>query len=63
MNSSALEIERFDVVELNSEEMKSIEGGHPVVAVVAVIVVVGAALIVGAAVGYALYCLVDWATS
>lgn len=51
------------MIELNSDELRNTDGGHPVLVVIAAVVVIRGALIVGAAVGYALYKLVDWATS
>ncbi len=58
----------YNVQELQSDELLTIDGGEPITAgAVAVAVGVGVAavgvVLVGAAVGYGIYKLVDWATS
>lgn len=51
---------------MSEDELINAEGGHPIVAAVAVAAGVGVGvvglLVVGAAVGYGVYRLVDWAT-
>jgi hypothetical protein len=53
--------EVLNLTEISFQESKEIEGGvHPAVAVAAAVGV--GVLLVGCAVGYGLYKLVDWAT-
>ena len=61
-------LDNYNVQELHSDELLTIDGGEPITAAaVAGAVAVGAAavgvVLVGAAVGYGIYKLVDWATS
>jgi lactobin A/cerein 7B family class IIb bacteriocin len=60
-----MNLEAFNLEEISLQESKEIDGGV-VPAAVAVAAACGVGLgviIVGAAVGYGIYCLVDWATS
>lgn len=61
MNINALEIEKFGVIELNTEELENTDGG--VAPLIPILIVVVGAIVVGAVVGYAIYRLIDWATS
>ena len=61
MNINALEIEKFGVIELNTEELENTDGG--VAPLIPILIGVVGAIVVGAVVGYAIYRLIDWATS
>ncbi len=59
-----MNLKAFNLEEINYQESKQIDGGAaPVIAVAAAIGVGLGIIIVGDAVGYGIYLLVDWATS
>lgn len=58
-----MDLKSLNIEELSIQESREIDGGvAPVIAVAAAVGVGLGIIVVGAAVGYGIYCLVDWAT-
>lgn len=61
-----MQILKFDgLTDMSDIEMQQVEGGlvPPVIAVAGLVLAGGGVLLAGVAVGYGVYCLVDWVTS